>query len=284
MGIRMEKRWKTEIVPDTGLFDFDLKEVWRYRDLCWMFIRKDYITRYKQTVLGPLYLILGPLLTSGLFSVIFGRIAGISTNGVPDFLFYMLSNLVWSIFSGCVFANNNIFGANAYIMGKVYFPRLIVPIASTLTRLLHLLAQLLIFLLIYVVYAVRGMTLQLDLWLLAVPFLLFSLGIMGMGVGMVVSSLTIKYRDLNVILGFGMNLLMYATPVIYPVSSLEGRWRDIALLNPIAPVIETIRHAFFHTGTVEIQYLLWSLFFTVLLALVGLVLFNRVEKNFIDTV
>lgn len=278
------KKWKTVIGGRSGLFDFRLKEVWNYRDLCYTFIRKNYITRYKQTILGPFYMVLSPLLTSGIFSIVFGTIAKISTDGIPNFLFYMAGNLIWGFFSGCVWENNNIFGGNAYIMGKVYFPRLVIPLANTITKLMDMSIQFLMFILFFFLFQANGYEFQPNLWIIAVPFLLLVISFMGFGIGLIFSSLTIKYRDLNVMLGFGMNLLMYASPIIYPVSNLEGIWRQLIFINPIAGVIETLRHAFFGVGTVPVASLIWCVVLTAVLLTTGLVLFNRVEKTFIDTI
>lgn len=278
------KKWKTIISPNTGLFDFNLKEVWLYRDLCTTFIRKNYITRYKQTVFGPLYMILSPLLTSGIFTVVFGTIAGISTSGIPEFLFYMSGNLVWGYFSTGVWENNSIFSSNAYIMGKVYFPRLVIPLANTLTRMIDLLVQLILFVVFYFIFQARGMEFNPTAWVIAVPFLLILLVVLGAGIGLIFSSLTVKYRDLNVMLGFGMKLLMYASPVIYPLSNLSEGWQKVALFNPAAAVIEVFRYGFFGIGRISVPALVWALALTVIIYLTGLVLFNRVEKTFIDTI
>lgn len=280
----MQKKWRTVISPKSGMFDFKLREVWRYRDLCFTFIRKNYVTRYKQTVFGPLYMILSPLLTSGIFTVVFGTIAGIETDGIPQFLFYMSGNLVWGFFSSCVFENNNIFGNNAYIMGKVYFPRLVIPLANTLTKLIDLTIQLLMFIIFFFVFQFRGYTFNPNLWLIAVPFVLLMISATGFGIGLIFSSLTIKYRDLNVFLGVGMNLLMYASPVIYPLSKLTAPWNRLVLINPAAGVIETFRYAFFSVGNVPIASLIWGVILMVIILTTGLVLFNKVEKTFVDTI
>lgn len=278
------KKWKTVIGGKTGLFDFKLKEIWNYRDLCYTFIRKNFVTRYTQTVFGPLYMILSPLLTSGIFSIVFGTIAKISTDGIPDFLFYMTGNIIWGYFSGCVWENNNIFGGNAYIMGKVYFPRLVIPLANTITKLLDMTVQFFMFILFYFIFMANGHVFQPNLWIIAVPFLLLMVALMGFGVGLICSSLTIKYKDLNVLLSFGMNFLMYASPIIYPISNLEGILKKVIYINPLAGVIETLRYAFFGVGTVSVLTLLWSAVVTAILLISGLVLFNKVEKTFIDTI
>lgn len=278
------KKWKTVIGGDTGLFDFRLKEIWSYRDLCYTFIRKNYITRYKQTILGPFYMMLSPLLTSGIFSIVFGNIAKIATDGIPNFLFYMTGNLIWGFFSGCVWENNNIFGGNAYIMGKVYFPRLVIPLANTITKMMDMTIQFLMFILFFFIFQARGYEFHPNMWVIAVPFLLFMISMLGFGIGLICSSLTIKYRDLNVMMGFGMNLLMYASPIIYPVSNLEGIWQKLIFINPLTSVIGMVRYAFFGVGTIPAWSLIWSAGLTVVVLLTGLVLFNKVEKTFIDTI
>ena len=278
------KKWKTVIEPSSRLFDFKFKEIWEYRDLGFTFIRKNYITRYKQTIFAPLYMILSPLLTSGIFSVVFGTIAKISTDGIPNFLFYMTGNLIWGYFSGCMWGNNNIFEGNAYIMGKVYFPRLVIPLANTITKLIDMTVQFLMFILFFFLFQFQGHEFAANIWICAIPFLLLMMAGMGFGIGLIFSSLTIKYRDFNVMLGFGMNLLMYASPIIYPTSNLEGIWRELILINPVAGVIETFRYAFFGVGEVPVWSLIWGFVLTIVLLTVGLVLFNKVEKTFIDTV
>lgn len=278
------KKWKTVIEPSSRLFDFKFKEIWEYRDLGFTFIRKNYITRYKQTIFAPLYMILSPLLTSGIFSVVFGTIAKISTDGIPNFLFYMTGNLIWGFFSGCMWGNNNIFEGNAYIMGKVYFPRLVIPIANTITKLIDMMVQFFMFILFFFLFQFQGHEFAANAWVCLIPFLLLIMAGMGFGIGLIFSSLTIKYRDFNVMLGFGMNLLMYASPIIYPTSNLEGIWRELILINPVAGVIETFRYAFFGVGEVPVWSLIWGFVLTIVLLTVGLVLFNKVEKTFIDTV
>lgn len=280
----MDKKWMTVIDADRGLFDFRLKEIWKYRDLCLTFIRKNYITKYKQTMFAPVYMVLSPILTSGIFSIVFGLIAGISTDGTPEFLFYMLGNLLWNYFASILNDNSEIFIGNAYVMGKVYFPRLIIPISNSLTRLISLLAQTLMFLAIYIIFAFSGYELAINIWIIIVPVLIIMLVLMGIGIGLIISSLTVKYRDLNIVLGIVMNLWMYATPIIYPMSNLSANWQRIAFLNPLAAPVEAVRYAFFDTGIISIPYLIWSTVFTVVIFLIGLVLFNQVEKDFIDTV
>lgn len=280
----MEKQWKIVIKPKTSLLKFNFKEIWQYRDLCFTFVKKNYTTMYKQTVFGPLYIILAPLLTSGVFTLIFGNVAGISTDGTPQFLFYMCGNMMWSFFGGCMGDNMNILGNNAYIMGKVYFPRLVIPISSIITKIIKFLFELLIFFAFCLVFIYRGENVNINSMVATIPLFMIQFAMFGLGIGMIVSSLTVKYKDLGVIVGFGMKIWMYVSPVIYPISSLDGGLKTLAMCNPIAPVIETTRYAFFKTGVVSLPFIGLSVLVTVIVFFVGLVLFNKVEKDFIDTI
>lgn len=280
----MQKKWKTTIESRSSWFDLNLSEVWQYRDLCLIFVRKNYITRYKQTIFGPLYMILSPLITSGLFTVVFGSIVGLGTGGIPQFLFYMSGNMAWGFFSSSCFENNNVFGNNAYIMGKVYFPRLTIPISNMLTKMISLLTSFLMILLFFTIYFVRGYALHFSLSMCIGPLVLLMLGFMGLGMGLIVSSLTIKYRDLSIITGFAINLLFYASPVLYPVSNLKGTVQSFALWNPVAPLLEVFRYVLFHKGVISPLHILWSIFFTFFVLTFGVLLFHRVEKTFIDTI
>lgn len=280
----MEKQWKTVIKSKSSLLSFNLKEIYRYRDLCFTFVKKNYTTMYKQTVLGPLYLILAPLLTSGVFSLIFGKVAGIATDGTPDFLFYMAGNMMWAFFAGCLGDNINILGNNAYIMGKVYFPRLVIPLSSIITKIIKFIFEFIMFIAFCFVFIFRGESIDFNLHMLVLPILVIELACLGLGIGMIVSSLTIKYKDLGVIVGFGMKIWMYVSPVIYPISSIEGPLKTLAMLNPVAPVIEAARFGFFGRGEFSWMFLLISMLVTAIIGFVGLILFNKMEKNFIDTI
>ena len=280
----MSKKWKTVIAPYSSIWDINLREIWQYRDLCFTYIRKNFITKYKQTVLGPLYMILAPLVTSGLFSVIFGSVAGISTDGTPQFLFYMLGNLMWSFMAGCLSENAYVLLSNAYIMGKVYFPRLVIPISNVITKAIHTMFQLFLFFVVYLIFFLRGAELHPNCVLLLVPFWFLQLAVLGTGIGLLVSALTVKYRDLGVMVGFGTNLWMYASPIIFPLSSVKGGLRTLALCNPVAPVVEAVRYACFGKGVVSLPFLLLSLGVTLCLGLTGLLMFNKVEKTFVDTI
>lgn len=280
----MEKQWKIVIKPRASIFKFEFREIWKYRDLCLAFVKKNFTTMYKQTVFGPLYMILAPLLTSGIFTLIFGNIAKISTDETPQFLFYMSGNLMWSLCAGCLGDNMNIFGNNAYIFGKVYFPRLVIPISSIITKFIKFSFELFMFVMFYLVFLFNGADISANLTLLFMPLYFIELAALGFGIGMIVSSMTVKYKDIAVIVGFGMKIWMYASPVIYPISSVDGVLRTIAMINPLAPIIELFRYGFFGNGIVSIPFIALSVVETLLIFFVGLILFNKVEKNFIDTI
>ncbi len=274
----------THISAKQGLFDLKLREFWQYRDLVWLFTRRSFIVTYTQTILGPLWLIINPLLTSITYVVIFGNIARLSTDGVPQLLFYLSSHAVWSFFSGCVVKNASTFTNNSYIFGKVYFPRLVIPVSTVLGNAILFLIQMLLVFAMLLWYSFQGLVdPQWNAWIL-LPFLLLLLGVMGMGTGLIISSLTTKYRDLRVLLDFGMTLWMYATPVVYPLSAVDAGLRRFILLNPVSSVIELFRSILFGVGDISPASLAYSFFFTVAAALAGIIVFNHVERTFMDTV
>ena len=281
---KADKQWKTVIRPKESPFSFKWKQLWAYRDLCLMLVRKNYAIKYKQTILSPLYYILGPLMTSGVFSLIFGTVVGVSTDGCPQFLFFMAGNLIWGLFSDCFGRNADIFVSNAYIFGKVYFPRMIIPISIVLSKFIGFAMDMGIFIVVYFIFVFTGSDIRPGWWILYLPVVILQISILGAGCGLIISSLTIKYRDLIFVVNFALKILMYISPVIFPVSSLEGWLRDIALLNPIAPLIEIFRYGFFGLGTVSVPHLLLSTVITVIVFFIGLILFNIVEKDFVDTV
>lgn len=265
--------------------DLRLGEVWRYRDLIWLMTKRSFTVSYKQTILGPAWLIINPLLSSIVYSVVFGRIAGLSTEGLPRLLFYLTGSAIWAFFSTCLTGNASVFVNNASLFGKVYFPRLAVPVANVLSAVIRFLIQLLLVLLVFLFYLLRG---QVQLhpagWLL-IPVILLQLGLMGMGCGIIVSSLTTKYRDLSVLVSFFTSLWMYATPVVYPLSQVtETGLQKLMLLNPVTAPVELFRRAVLGVGTAEPLALIWSWAFTILVLVIGVLLFNRIEKNFMDTV
>ena len=273
------------ISSDRRWTDLRLEEVWQYRDLIVLFTKRYFALTYAQTILGPLWLFLKPFLTSIMFTLVFGYIAGIQTDGVPKFLFFLCGTAVWNFFSACVSDNAKTFIDNASLFGKVYFPRLTVPVSKVTAFLIRFLIQISMVLIILFYYCVNGnVSPRFELWII-LPFLLLQLGLMGMGVGIIISSLTTKYRDLSVLVEFGIQLWMYGTPVVYPLSQLPQGWmRTAALLNPVTAPVELFRFILLGEGLFIPASYLWSLGFTVIVTVLGVVVFNHVEKTFLDTV
>ena len=276
--------WDLVIEPPSGWFDLHFRELWRYRDLAGLFVRRDFVATYKQTILGPLWHVIQPLLTTLMFTVVFGRIAGLPTDGVPSFIFYMAGTTVWGYFANCLSRTSGTFLANAGIFGKVYFPRMVVPVSVVVSQLIAFSIQFCFFLLFYVLFRARGAPLQPNLAVGLLPLLLLMMAGLGLGFGIIISSLTTKYRDLQVLVGFGVQLWMDATPVIYPLSTMNEKYRWILVANPMTAVVETFRYGFFGTGAFSAAYLAYSAVFTVVLLLAGMAVFNRVERTFMDTV
>ena len=272
------------IEPHHGLLDLKLGEVWRYRDLVLLFVWRDFVALYKQTILGPLWYVVQPVMTTLTFTVVFGRMAKLPTDGLPQFLFYMAGTVIWSYYAACLTGTAGTFISNAGIFGKVYFPRLVMPVAQLISKLISFGIQLAVFLAFMVYFALQHASIHPNLWLLSVPLLLLLLAGHGLGAGIIVSAMTTRYRDLQQLVAFGVQLLMYATPVIYPLSSVPARYKLLVELNPIAPVIEAFRYAFLGAGSPSVIWLAYS--FGVMLAIlaVGLILFTRVERTFMDTV
>ena len=265
-------------------FSVNLKDIWKYRDLIILFVKRDLTTNYKQTVLGPLWIVINPLLSTTVFTVIFGVIAGIPTDGTPQFLFYMSGNILWNFFSSCLNRASGTFLGNARLFGKVYFPRLVMPISAILYNLINFLLQTAVYVILVIVYSLIGANVHPNLLIILAPFLVLQTALLGTGMGLIISSITTKYRDLNVLVSFGVSLLMYITPVVYPISRVPENFRWLMLLNPVAPIVETYRCAFLGSGSFEWQFLLISLAVTLALLFWGVIVFNKVEKNFIDTV
>lgn len=277
--------WTEVITPRRRLWDIRLKELWRYRFLISIFVRRDVVSVYKQTVLGPLWLFLGPLFTVAMFTLVFNGIAGISTEGVPAPLFYMAGLSIWNFFQGSFQACSTTFVANAGLFGKVYFPRLAVPIAAVISNLFKFSMQMLAFLALYVIYTIRGDFQPVLSWnLLLLPFLLVLMGLLATGAGLIITSLTTKYRDLTFFIGFGITLLMYATPVIYPISSIPDMYKGFIEINPLASVVESFRFALLGSGGHDWSSLSYSIIFALVQLAAGIVIFNQVERNFMDTV
>lgn len=279
-----EQKWTTIIKPKTGWFDINLEELWRYRDLIFMFIKRNFSTLYKQTILGPLWIIINPLITTIMFTIVFGKIAKIPTDGIPPFIFYMAGSTVWSYFANCLTTTSATFTTNAGVFGKVYFPRLITPISTVITGLINFGIQFTMFIGFLVYFGLCGSSIQLNWWILLTPLLVIQMALLGLGLGIIISSLTTKYRDLAVLVGFGVQLWMYATPIVYPVSQLSGKYKTLIMLNPMAPIVETFRYAFLGSGKADVPYLILSAVITLVVLFTGVVLFSRVEKTFMDTV
>lgn len=275
----------THITSKRKWFDFNLKELWQYRDLIGMFVKKDFSLIYKQTILGPMWIFLVPLITTLMYTFVFGGIANLSTDGVPKLLFYMTGNALWSFFATCINKTANTFKDNANVFGKVYFPRLTKPIATVISSGIDFCIQMIMFLVFWIYYIVRGQVSPNYICILGLPILLVVMGCMALGCGIIVSSLTTKYRDLSIVVTFGVSLWMYATPVVYPLSIAEsGIMRTVLLINPVTQLMEIFRYMMLGEGQINLISIIWSLVFTVIVMLGGILLFNRVEKTFMDTV
>lgn len=279
------ENWTEVIKPKSNVFDLRLEELWRYRDLVVMFVRRDFVSNYKQTILGPIWFFLQPLLTTLMFVVVFGRIAGLAPGGVPMLAFYMAGVTVWNYFSENLNRTASVFKDNAAIFGKVYFPRLTMPVAIVISNLVRFAIQFALFLIIWGYFCLVKGEIHPNWWAIALtPLLLLIMGLLALGLGMVISAMTTKYRDLVFLLGFGVQLLMYATPVIYPLSKLPPKYEWFIRVNPMSPILETFRYAFLGFGEFSWSYLLYSVGITVVILAFGVVIFNRVEKTFTDTV
>jgi len=279
----MEQKFSTVIVPKTNIFDFHLKELARYRDLIFLFVKRSFVARYKQTILGPAWALIQPLISTLVFTVVFGKIAGLAPGGVPAFLFFMSGNIAWGYFSGCLNSTANTFTGNAGIFGKVYFPRLVTPISTVLSQLIGFGIQFFLFLIFLVIYWVKG-EVQPTLYALMLPVLLLHMAMLGLGVGIIISSLTTKYRDLQMLVGFGVQLWMYGTPVAYDIGIIPEKYMSLYMLNPMTPVINAFRKAFLGIGSFDLPHYLISWAVTLVVLGIGVMLFNRVEKTFMDTV
>lgn len=283
MSDSQNNQWTETIESKHSLFDLNLKEVWRYRDLAYMFVKRDFVSSFKQTILGPVWFFINPIFTTIVYIIVFGNIANLSTDGAPKILFYLAGITLWNYFSSCLTATSNVFTANASIFGKVYFPRLIMPISIVLSNLMRFGVQMILFLIVFFYYLFKG-EVQPNWWILATPFLIILMAIFALGMGMIFSSLTTKYRDLQMLLTFGISLYMYATPVIYPASSLKGIFRTIAFYNPLTGIFECFKYAWLGVGDFNSTMLMISTFLIFAILAIGTIIFNKVEKGFMDTV
>ena len=281
--------WTTKIRPKNGWFDINLKELWHYRDLIWLLIKRDFTLIYKQTILGPAWVIIQPLLTTLIFTVVFGNIAGLPTDGMPKFLFYMGGNIAWQYFSSCLTLTSQTFIKNRNIFGKVYFPRLCMPISVVFSQLINFFVQFAVFVVCVIIYANNPeYNVQPHLkMILLTPLMLLQLGMLGLGFGIIVSSLTTKYKDLNLLISFGVHLWMYATPIAYPASMIAEKYPGLLgvyMINPMTPLVELFRSAYLGTECFYMNYYWLSIAMTIVVFFIGVVLFSRVEKTFMDTV
>ena len=280
-----ETQWDMIIRPKNGWFDIDLREVWRYRDLIFMFVRRDFVVRYQQTILGPLWYIIQPLFTTVVFTIIFGKVAKIPTDSLPPFLFYMAGNVVWGYLASTLTATSNTFNTNANIFGKVYFPRLTVPLATVVVNFLQFFIQLALFVAFYLYFRLKGVPVHSTGWiLLGLPLLMLQTALLCFGLGILLSSMTTKYKDLKFAMTFLVQLWMYATPVVYPLSQIPKWLLPWYVLNPMVAVVESFRHMFFGASAVQWYQIgiSWTIILVILFA--GIVLFSRIEKTFMDTV
>jgi lipopolysaccharide transport system permease protein len=279
------EEWDLEIKPQDSVFNLHLKDVWNYRDLLWLLVRRDFVSFYKQTIFGPLWFFIQPIFTTIIFTVIFSRMAGISTNGAPAPLFYMAGNVAWSYFSDGLNKTSTVFRDNVNIFGKVYFPRLIMPISIIFSNLVKFGVQFTLFIIMMAYYLIQGNeNIHPNWYVLLFPVVLLLMAILSLGMGLIITALTTKYRDLVFLVTFGVQLLMYATPVIYPLSAASAKYRTLIVSNPLSGLIETFRYGFIGTGNFYPGAFAYSVVASILIFLVGLIVFNRVEKNFVDTV
>jgi len=280
-----QNHWTLVIKPKVSWFEIDLYEIWKYRDLLMILVKRDFISVYKQTILGPLWFVIQPLLTTIVFIVIFDKVAEIPTDGAPSALFYMSGLVIWNYFSICLNKTAVTFSANEGIFGKVYFPRLIVPISNVVSALITFGIQLalLIGLLIYF-YIIYNFEIQLNIYIIILPIIILIVASLGLGCGIIISSITTKYRDLVHLITFGIQLLMYATPVIYPLSFFSGNYKLLILLNPLTSLIEIFRFSILGVGEFNFMYLLYSMVFTLFTVGIGIVIFSKVEKSFMDVI
>ena len=282
-----DKNWDLIIQNKSSLFRLDLHEVWRYRDLLRMYVKRDIITFYKQTILGPMWFFIQPIMTTIMFMFVFGGIAGISTDGVPQAVFYLAGLVCWNYFADCLTKCSDTFNANQQIFGKVYFPRLIVPFSIVISNMVKMGIQLVLFLVVYAYYFIVLGTFEINWTIVLFPVLLLMLASLGLGFGLVISSLTTKYRDLRFLITFGVQLWMYATPVIYPLSVMKQNYPDkiwVIVANPLTAIIETFKFGFTGVGVFEWNYLLYSFVVSIAVLLLGIIVFNRVQKNFMDVI
>jgi len=285
-SVLADESWDMVISPKGKLLDLNLKEVWKYRDLLFLFVKRDFVAQFKQTIMGPLWHVIQPIFTTIIFLFIFGKIANIPTDNIePKILFYMSGITLWNYFSTCLTATSNTFVSNAGIFGKVYFPRLVLPLSTVLSNMVKFGVQFIVLLAMMVYFSFRGYPIHFGMSWLLIPVLILMMAALGLGMGIIISSLTTKYRDLTILVGFAVQLLMYATPIAYPLSYLkEKSYASWVQWNPLSPIAEAFRYALFGHGSFTFASFLYSIMFIVVTLFIGMILFNKVEKSFMDTV
>ena len=285
----MEEKFLTVIKPKTGWFDIHLKEVYAYRDLIFLFVKRDFVSKYKQTILGPAWAIIQPLLTTVIFTLVFGSIAGLAPGGIPSFAFYLSGTILWTYFSSCLTRTANTFVSNSNIMGKVYFPRLVMPISTVISELISFAIQFAFLLIFLIYYVLTDQGVYPNVWILMTPLIILQLALLSLGVGVIISALTTKYRDLAMLVAFGTQLWMYTSPIAYDMFSMGafapgGKWHGLYMLNPVTSIVNLFRYGYLGIGTMEWNYYFIGWGTTLVFVFAGVVLFSRVEKTFMDTV
>ena len=279
-----DNKWDLIITPNRGWFDLELDKLWKYRDLITLFIRRDLVAIHKQTILGPLYFLITPIIATLISSLIFGKIAKLSTDGIPQFLFYMSGNLFWTYFSTCVDAGKSTLSANSSLYSQVYFPRLSIPISQSISALIKLIIQFVMFFVFYIYFYMKGSIISPSIYIVTIPLLLLQCFLLGLGAGLFISSFTVKYRDLNFLYTFIISLWMYISPVVYPLSKIPKEWHYLISFNPMVGIIECSRKFLFNQGIIEPLFILNGFLTTIVILAVGLLFFNKVERNFLDSI
>ncbi len=282
--LEANSEWDLVIEPQNSLFELHLKDVWRYRDLLWLLVKRDFVAFYKQTILGPLWFFIQPLFTTIIFTFIFGNLAGLSTDGLPQPLFYMAGITAWNYFADCLTKTSTVFRDNANIFGKVYFPRLIMPLSIVVSNLVRFAVQMILFFMMVGYYAFTGADFHMNVYVLLFPVLVLMMALLGLGLGLIITAMTTKYRDLAFLITFGVQLMMYATTVIYPLSAAPAKYKWLIELNPMTGIIEAFRYGFLGEGVLTMGTLGYSVLVTVVSLIIGVVIFNNTEKTFVDTV
>ncbi len=283
--VTAEEHWDEIIEPTGKLLDLRLKEVWKYKDLLMLFVKRDFAAQYKQTVLGPVWHLIQPIFTTAVFLLVFHSIANIDTDGINAIPFYMSGIAIWNYFSSCLTGTSNTFVANAGIFGKVYFPRLVIPLSTVFSNIIKFVIQFFLLLVVMIYFGIKEEHFHFSITWLLIPLLVLMMAGMGLGLGIIISSLTTKYRDFAVLIGFAVQLLMYATPVAYPLSYIKGKsYEWLITANPLTPIVEAFRYALFGKGSFDAVHLMYSGIFIIIALLVGTVIFNKVERSFMDTV